>query len=343
MRTESIAIADNGEKYIWLRDDKSCVEIDHGEILKDLLYIGKNIFEQAYKELISRLQYEYDADQIDMSTAEEAVLRSYVKMIPVSAEDKLNYDIFDFEEAEYLAGTILGYRINDDIRAVIENDHLEFLYKLITFDLYNTALYCRDILQFQDYLPDLFHIKGYNNKIKKLLLQRICSPDLEQYCTAGRLEVGFSVENDIDIFHICSLDQFIRLEIRNIMSKKSSNPQFCECEVCKRLFTRRGSGSYKKVRCSYPYKTPCDTIKPVKSEIEKYKKRIANRINKHNERNNILIKKQIDAVGLAYAKIDSLLKEEKMTHQEIISYMDKTWWPTVRKYDPKKDGDLSRI
>ncbi len=335
----TVDIKDDGDKYIWMLDEATSVEINHGEILKDLLYIEKGVFNQAYSEMIQRLKFEDLVERVDMSTSSEEILKLNAKLSVVTPEDKKYADQFNIKEAFYLAQTIIGYRTSDEIHAVIGEENLWFLCDLITCDLYKVGMKCSNMSDFSDYIPSFFSIADYTHHIKNLLLNRKCDSELVEFCSAGRIETGFSVEDDSETYYISELDQFVRLEIRNMMSKKSHNLQFCECEICKRLFSRGGSGSYKIVRCSYSYKIPCETVKTTKSEIDRYKEKIRNRVNKHFERRRGIIEDNVGWGARAITRIDQLIKEGK-TEDEVIVYMEDFWWKTVKRFG---DSDMKSV
>ncbi len=338
----TVDIKDDGDKYIWMVDEETSVEINHGEILKDLLYIEKGVFDQAYSEMIRRLKFEDLAERIDMSNSSEEMLKLNAKLSVVTPEDKIYADQFDIKEAFYLAQTIIGYRTTKDIHAVIGEENLWFLCDLITCDLYNIGKKCSNMSDFDNYIPSFFSIADYTQHIKNLLLNRKCDATLVEFCSAGRIETGFSVEDDSETYYISALDQFVRLEIRNMMSKKSHNLQFCECEICKRLFSRGGSGSYKKVRCSYPYEIPCDMRIAPKDDVEQYKTKLSDRIRTHDKRHSNLTNSNVDWRQRAYDKINKLVEEGKDI-QEITTYMDGTWWKTVKRYGEINGIDWSQF
>lgn len=337
----TVEIKDDGEKYTWLLDDETQVEINHGEILKDLLYIEEGVFDQAYSEMIRRLNFEDLVERVDMSHSSEEILKLNAKLSVVMPEDKMYWYQFDIKEAFYLAQSIIGYRTTDDVHAVIGEENLWLLCDLITCDLYNVALKCRSISDYENYTPSFFKIDNYPKHFKRLLLDRKCSAELVEFCSAGRIETGFSVEDDSEIYYISALDQLVCLEIRNMMSKKSHSLQYCECEICKRLFSRGGSGSYKKVRCSYPYEIPCDMRVAPKDDVEQYKAKLSDRIRTHDKRHFNLINSNIDWRQRAFDKINKLIEEGKDI-QEIITYMDGTWWKTVKRYG-EKDSDMKGV
>ena len=186
----TVDIKDDGDKYIWMVDEETSVEINHGEILKDLLYIEKGVFDQAYSEMIRRLKFEDLAERIDMSNSSEEMLKLNAKLSVVTT--------------------------TKDIHAVIGEENLWFLCDLITCDLYNIGKKCSNMSDFDNYIPSFFSIADYTQHIKNLLLNRKCDATLVEFCSAGRIETGFSVEDDSETYYISALDQFVRLEIRNI-------------------------------------------------------------------------------------------------------------------------------
>ncbi len=330
MSNRKIIIFDDGSNYIWVNNDNN-VEIRHGMVLKDFLYISEKSFCNAYLSYINMKIYEDELEKVDTSSEREEYLRLEARMNSEINNNKEYNDIIDLAEA-FSATQAIVYGNNADDQAAIE-DELEIIFELITNDLYNVGRRCSEMQSVEESFPDILSVKNYKDDIRKLLLNDYCSDSLKEYCELALFEMSFSFGFNADIYFISTLDQFIQLEIRNRISKKAKKTVFASCEICNRLFPRIGTGSHKKTRCSYSYDRPCISIKSKKSELNAYRERLARRIDKHNQRNDNLINSNINWVERANKKIDYLAGTEKMKVKDIIAYMDgDSWWKTVKRH-----------
>ena len=341
MSNRKIIIIDDGSKYIWVNNDNS-LKIRHGMVLKDLIYISEKTFCNAYSCYINMKRHEDEFEKIDMSSAREEYLRLDARMNSEINNNKEYNDINDLEEA-FSATQAIVYGNNADDQSVIK-DEQEIIQELITNDLYNVGRRSSELQSVEESFPAILSVKNYKDDIIKLLLSDYCSDSLKEYCELALFEMSFSYDYKGDIYFISSLDQFIQLEIRNRISKRAKKTIFASCEICKRLFPHIGPGSYKKTRCSYSLKRPCNSIKSPKTELDAYRERLARRIDKHNQRNDNLINSNINWVQRANKRIKYLADTKKMNTQDIISYMDgDSWWKTVKKYGKIKGVDWDRF
>lgn len=338
MEVVKVRIEDTDTGYRFAGYEGDVLEIPHGEILKCLVYINKTNIQSAYKEYFNRKNTEMKLDENvncliknNWNELNPELLTLNQKWGAETKEDKLNMAMFDFKECRYLAQSVVSWRMGDDLSAVIGKEASVLLTEVIAADMFNEITMNMVYGEVHEAIPDFFNIEKYSELFEELLVYKKCNQKLIDYVDGSKFEMEFSILNGSETFFITSLGQLVQLEIKNMVSNKKHNLQYCNCEICGRIYSRRGKGCSKIVRCNYPYKVTCDNQAKTKTALEAYKITLGRRIRKHNERNGNLIDSNIDWKFRADKKISELVDSDK-TVDEIIEYMNNIWWKTVSHY-----------
>ena len=286
---KGIMLIDDGEKYIWKYDSNGEeYTFQYGNLLIKMAYIGTGNLREVYRDIIGRKKFEEIGAKADLSAASDAYI-------------KLDKELDEMLKKMHLGDGISGedgfsFNIPLDVSEIINIYEMEFFESVMWVEL--AQIMNGDIAvnkPMEKLIPQFLFDKALESDIEKILLGEDISAErmneflmMDMLCYVSQYLNG----NLCKIYVISSLSQLLALEIMKVQENKNDKYKYTKCPICGRIFVQKvGTGNIRKY-CEYPYsKGLCKIegqkkIDAARSDIEKYRIRVLDRINKFGQRHS---------------------------------------------------------